>query len=59
VSAQELQKVAPEMVYEDSNSDKTLKVGYIDFLLAKVSNQDEKIKLLESKIDKLIKLMED
>ncbi len=56
VSAQKLQKVAPEMVYEDA--DGTLKVGYIDFLLAKVANQDDKIKDLEMKISSLMEMME-
>jgi hypothetical protein len=45
VSAQELQKVAPEMVYE--NEAGKLQVGYIDFLLAKIDNLECRIKELE------------
>lgn len=56
VSAQELQKVAPEMVYEDTDEDKTLRVGYIDFLLAKCENQDKEIAELKVM---MFKLMED
>ncbi|MFA8451762.1 MAG: tail fiber domain-containing protein [Bacteroidales bacterium] len=45
VSAQELQKVAPEMVYE--NEAGKLQVGYIDFLLAKIDNLENGIKKME------------
>lgn len=46
ISAQELQKVAPEMVYE--NEDGYLQVGYIDFLLAKIDSLEGRIKELEA-----------
>ncbi len=41
------------MIYIDTDSMKTLRVGYIDFLLAKASNQDDKILELECIIDTL------
>jgi len=49
VIAQDLQKVAPEMVYE--NAHETLSVGYIDFLIAKMAKKDEQISNLENKIE--------
>ncbi len=46
VIAQELELVAPEMVYTDKDGMKS--VGYTDFLIAKVASQDNRIKELES-----------
>ncbi len=48
VSAQELQKVAPEMVYEDEEG--MLSVGYTDFLLARIAKLEKLVyKLVEDK----------
>ncbi|MDE5424043.1 tail fiber domain-containing protein [Ancylomarina sp. DW003] len=48
VSAQELQKVAPEMVYEDDEG--MLSVGYTDFLLARIAKLEKLVyKLMEDK----------
>ena len=54
VSAQKLQEIAPEMVYEDTDEDRTLRVGYIDFLLAKAANQDKEVAELKDMIYRLM-----
>jgi len=51
VIAQDLEKIAPEMVYEDEEGFK--KVAYIDFLLAKVNNLEKKNNSLEMRLKKL------
>ena len=50
VSAQELQKIAPEMVYVDTDKDQTLRVGYTDYLLAKVDSLEKRMKEMEGVI---------
>ena len=48
VIAQHLEKIHPEMVYENEKGYK--QVGYIDFLLAKVSSLEKRIEQLEEKL---------
>ena len=48
VIAQDLEKVAPEMVYEDEAGYK--KVAYIDFLIARLAELEAKVTQLESQI---------
>ena len=51
VIAQELEKTNPELVFSDENGYKA--VGYIDLLVAKVARQDEIIRNLIERINKL------
>ena len=55
VIAQELEKIAPELV--STSDDGTKAVSYTDFLVAKVARQDQQIKDLQRQIDKLEKLI--
>lgn len=55
VIAQQIFKVNPELVRIDK--DGLYSVAYTDYLIAKVARQDEKIKSLEERIEKLEKLI--
>nr|WP_320023792.1 tail fiber domain-containing protein [uncultured Draconibacterium sp.] len=56
VVAQEVEKVNNQLVRKDKNG--YYSVAYIDLLIAKTARQDEQIKSLEDKIERLIKLVE-
>lgn len=51
VIAQEIEKIAPELVSTDEQGNKA--VAYIDLLIAKVAEMDKKIKELENEIKKI------
>ena len=46
VIAQDVEQIAPELVYTDSEGIKS--VGYIDLLVAKIAELEERIKTLEN-----------
>jgi hypothetical protein len=56
VIAQELEKLAPEMVYENDKGIKS--VAYTDLIIAKVARQDERISELEKEVADLKKMVE-
>ena len=61
VIAQELQEVAPELVFDGGGDEHLLSVNYIELiphLINKIHQQDKRIKELEAKIDKLFELIE-
>ena len=55
VIAQELELVAPEMVYTDEKGFKS--IGYTDFLIAKVASLEAKNNALEARLDRLENLI--
>ena len=55
VIAQELQQIAPELVHESDNDDKTLSVGYMNltaYLIEAVKELSAKVEYLEAKLEK-------
>jgi len=55
IIAQEIEKNNPELVYEDKEGYK--QVAYIDYLLMKMAEKDKQINNLESRIEKLEKII--
>lgn len=55
VVAQQVKQVKPEMVHR--GNDGYLTVSLLDIMVAKVARQDQKIKSLEERIQKLEKLI--
>ena len=61
VIAQELQQIAPELVYDDKSENHYLSVNYtelIPHLIVKIQNQNKTINQLQSRIDKLYELLD-